>query len=67
MGKKKKESILTTVKNVDIHVTVPEKTDRINPLKSPVPGFQTEETEIGVATIDGKKALYLRIRLRGGD
>ncbi|MFA5294432.1 MAG: hypothetical protein WC382_02825 [Methanoregulaceae archaeon] len=67
MGKKKKKTILNTVKNAEIHVTVPENTDEINPLKFSVPGFRTEKTEAGVATIQGKKALYIRLRIRGGD
>jgi hypothetical protein len=66
MGKKKKKNILDTIKNANIHVTVPEKTDEVNPMKFPVPGFQTEKTEVGVATIEGKNALYLRLQIKGG-
>jgi hypothetical protein len=67
MGKKRRENILARVRNADIRVVVPEETDEVNPVKSLIPGFRTEKTEIGVATISGEKALYLRLRLRGGD
>jgi hypothetical protein len=54
------------IKKADIHIAVPEKTDEVNPIKFPVPGFETEKTEVGVAKIEGKNALYMRIRLKGG-
>jgi hypothetical protein len=67
MGKKKGKKVLDIIGNADIRVTVPEKTDEINPVKFPVPGFRTERTEAGVAKIGKNKALYLRLRLMGGD
>lgn len=67
MGKKKARKVLDIIRNADIQVTVPEKTDEINPVKFPVPGFRTEKTEAGVAKIGKRKALYLRLHLRGGD
>ena len=67
MGKKKKRTILDRINSADISVTVPEKTDEINPVKFPVPGFRIERTEAGVAKIGKRKALYLRLHLKGGD
>ncbi len=66
MGKQKKKPILNIIRDADISVTEPDKTDEVNPIDLRVPGMQTEKTEIGVATINSKKALYVKIRLKGG-
>ncbi|MFA5253707.1 MAG: hypothetical protein WC367_03425 [Methanoregula sp.] len=67
MPKQKRRRIIDRIHSADIHITVPEKTDEINPLKFPVPGFSIEKTEVGVAKIGKRNALYLRLRMRGGD
>lgn len=66
MGKKRKK-ILDVIREADIRVSVPEKTEEINPVMSPVPGFKTEKTEAGVAKIGKRNALYLKLHLKGGD
>jgi len=69
MGKKKPKPILDIINNASIRVTVPDKTDAINPVKIPVPGIRTERTEraeTGVAKVGKRKALYVKLHLRGG-
>lgn len=66
MGKKKPKPILDIINNASIRVTVPDKTDAINPVKFPVPGIQTERAETGVAKVGKRKALYVKLHLRGG-
>jgi hypothetical protein len=66
MRKRKERRVLDRINNIDIKVIVPEKTDEINPVKFPVPGFSIEKTETGVAEIGEKKLLYLRLHLKGG-
>ena len=62
--KGKGKSILKTVKDVKIEVSLPQTISSIRPLSVPVPGFSTDTTEIGVAEICKNKALYLRLSLR---
>ena len=62
--KGKGKTILETVKDVKIEVTLPQTISSIRPLSMTVPGFSTETTEIGVAEICKNKALYLRLSLR---
>ena len=62
--KGKEKSILETVKDVKIEVTLPQTISSIRPLSMTVPGFSTDTTEIGVAEICKNKALYLRLSLR---
>ncbi len=66
MSKHKKKPILNIIRDADISVSEPDKTDEVNPIDLRVPGMQTEKTEIGVATVNSKKALYLKLRLKGG-
>ena len=67
MSRKKKKNVLDAIREVNIRVTVPEKTDEINPVRFPLPGLQTETTRIGVAKVGNRNALYLRLRLKGDE
>jgi hypothetical protein len=67
MSRKKKKNVLDAIRDVNIRVTVPEKTEEINPVRFPLPGLRTETTRIGVAKVGNKKALYLRLRLKGDE
>ena len=62
--KGKGKSILETVKDVKIEVSLPQTISSIRPLSLTVPGFSTETTEIGVAEICKNKALYMKLSLR---
>jgi hypothetical protein len=65
-AKRKPQSLMTVIKDVELAIKIPDKTEVIKPMKSPVPGLKTEKTEIGVAEIEGKKTIYLKIKLNGG-
>jgi hypothetical protein len=65
-GKRKSQSLMTVIKDVELSIKIPDNTEEIKPMKSPVPGLKTEKTEIGVAEIEGKKTIYLKIKLKGG-
>ncbi len=67
MSRKHKKNVLDAIRDANIRVTIPEKTDEINPVRFPLPGLRTETTRIGVAKVGNKKALYLRLRLRGDE
>jgi hypothetical protein len=67
MNRKQKKNVLDAIRDVNIRVTVPEKTEEINPVRFPLPGLRTETTRIGVAKVGNKKALYLRLRLKGDE
>jgi hypothetical protein len=67
MHKKKGTKILDIVKNVGINVTLPETTSSLQPLRIDVAGISTDSTEIGIAQVEGKNAIYLRVRLRAGE
>jgi hypothetical protein len=67
MSRKHTKNVLDAIRDVNIRVTVPEKTEEINPVRFPLPGLRTETTRIGVAKVGNKKALYLRLRLKGDE
>ncbi|MCX6692852.1 MAG: hypothetical protein NTW33_12620 [Methanoregula sp.] len=67
MSRKQKKNVLDAIRDVNIRVTVPEKTTEINPVRSPLPGLRTETTQIGVAIVGNKEALYLKLRLQGDE
>jgi hypothetical protein len=60
---RKRHTVLDAIRNTDIVVTTPGRTVEINPVRFPVPGMIVEKTEIGVAKIGNRKALYLKVRL----
>ena len=64
---RKRNTILDAIRNTDIVVTAPEKTVEINPVRLPLPGMSVEKTEIGVAKVGDREALYLRLRLNRDD
>lgn len=66
MTKRKPKSILDAIKHVDLDIKIPDTTKEIKPLKTPIPGLETEKTEIGVAEVEGKKTVYIKMKLRGG-
>ncbi|MBE0516585.1 MAG: hypothetical protein IBX41_04225 [Methanophagales archaeon] len=69
MGKKakrKSQSILDAIKQVELDIKIPDETYEINLLKTNLPGVKTEKTEIGVAEVEGKKTMYIKMKLRGG-
>jgi len=67
MSRKRKKNVLDAIRDVNIRVTVPEKTDEINPVRFPLPGLRTETTRIGVAKVGNRKALYLKMRMKGDE
>jgi hypothetical protein len=67
MSTKQKKNVLDTIRDVNIRVTVPEKTDEINPVGFPLPGLRTETTRIGEANVGNRKALYLKLHLKGDE
>ena len=66
MTKRKSKSVLDAIKHVDLDIKIPDKTNEIKPLKTHIPGLETEKTEIGVAEVEGKKTVYIKMKLRGG-
>jgi hypothetical protein len=48
-----------------LDVKIPDETHEINPLKTNIPGVKTEKTEIGVAEVEGKKTMYIKMKLKG--
>ena len=66
MTKRKPKSILDAIKHVDLDIKIPDKTDEIKPLETHIPGVKIEKTEIGVAEVEGKKTMYIKMKLRGG-
>jgi len=66
MTKRKPKSVLDAIKHVDLDIKIPDKTKEIKPLKTHIPGLETEKTEIGVAEVEGKKTVYIKMKLRGG-
>ncbi|MDI6810937.1 MAG: hypothetical protein QMD80_04580 [archaeon] len=60
-----KKSILDAIKDVDLDIKIPEKTREINPLKTNIPGIETEKTEIGVAEVEGEKTVYIKMKMKG--
>jgi hypothetical protein len=67
MSRKQKKNVLDVIRGVNIRVTVPEKLSGINPVRFPLPGLRTETTWVGVAKVGNKKALYLKLRLKGDE
>ena len=67
MSRKHKKNVLDAIRDVNIRITVPEKTEEINPVRFPLPGLRTETTRIGVAKVGNRKALYLKLRLKGDE
>lgn len=67
MSRKRKKNVLDAIRDVNIRVTIPEKTEEINPVRFPLPGLRTETTRIGEAKVGNKKALYLKLRLKGDE
>jgi hypothetical protein len=67
MSRKHQKNVLDAIRDVNIRVTVPEKTDEINPVRFPLPGLRTETTRIGVAKVGDRNALYLKLRLQGDE
>ncbi len=67
MSRKKRENVLDAIRDINIRVTVPEKTTEINPVRFPLPGLRTETTRIGVAIVGNKEALYLKLLLQGDE
>jgi len=66
MTKRKSKSVLDAIKHVDLDIKIPDKTKEIKPLKTHIPGLETEKTEIGVAEVEGKKTVYIKMKVRGG-
>lgn len=66
MAKRKSQSILDAIKQVDLDIKIPDETHEINPVKTHVLGVKMEKTEIGVAEVEGKKTVYIKMKLRGG-
>lgn len=62
----RRKSILDAIKHVDLDVKILDKTHEIKPLKTDIPGVKTEKTEIGVAKVEGKKTIYIKMKMRGG-
>ena len=67
MSRKHTKNVLDAIRDANIRVTIPEKTDEINPVRFPLPGLRTETTRIGVAKVGNRKALYLKLHLQGDE
>lgn len=64
-GKKRKNrTVLDRIQHAHIEVEIPRTVHPVHPVDTHLPGITTETTDIGVAKIRKKKALYIRLSLR---
>jgi len=63
--RKKNLSLLQVISSVEPTITIEDKTEEINPSQLSVPFLHTKEADIGIANIEGKKSVYLRLFFEG--
>jgi len=63
-SKRKPRSLLQIIAAVTPDIHIHKETEEINPVQLSIPGLVTEKTEIGVAEVEGKKTVYVRLWMR---
>ena len=64
-GRKNAPSLLQVISSVEPTIHLEDKTQEMNSLQLNLPFLHTDQTDIGVADIEGKKSVYLRFFLEG--